>query len=72
MTKIHIKNKYSKWSKYTTRVILGLSIFFFRKFNNTMMKKFTILFTKNVLKKIPKKLDEKLLFFHPTILHEAI
>jgi len=43
-----------KWPKYATKVIYGLSIFFFKKVNNTIMKEFAILSIENVLKQHPK------------------
>jgi len=61
-----------KWPGYTIRVICGLGIFFFRKINNTIMRDFAILFTKNLLKQPPKKLDQKTFFFYPKILSGII
>jgi len=44
-----------KCPKYTTKVISGLSIFFFRKVDKTIMMDFAILFIENVLKHPPNK-----------------
>jgi len=54
MAKIHIKNK--NWPEYTIYLIRGLSISFFKKANNIMMKKYAILFTKIVFKQLFKKI----------------
>jgi len=49
-----------KWPNYTTRVIHRLSIFFFRKVDDTIMMEFAILLTKIVLKyPHQKEFDEK-------------
>jgi len=53
-----------KGPKYTTRVICGLSIFFFKKVNNTIMRGFAILFIEKVLKcPWKKKISMKKHFF---------
>jgi len=44
-----------KCPKYTTRVIHGMSIFFFKKVNKTIVRDFAILFTENALKYPPNK-----------------
>jgi len=55
-------------------MIHELSIFFFRKVNNTTMREFAILLIENVLKQLPKTiLDEKMFFsFHPIVSSEVI
>jgi len=56
------------WPKYTRRIIHGLSFFFIRKVNDNITKEYEILF----IKKLPSKLDEKNVFFHPKIPSEII
>jgi len=46
-TSLRVNSK--KWPNYMTWVICGLSIFFFRKVNNSIVKKFAILSIENVL-----------------------
>jgi len=47
--------------KYKGDGLRGLSIIFFRKFNNTIMREFTVLF--QCIESISKKIDEKTDFF---------
>jgi len=61
MVEIHIKSKQREMAKYTTRVIHGLSILFFRTVNNIIMRKFAILYyylLKMYSSNFKKKLDE--------------
>jgi len=70
MAKIHMKNQNNKkWPKYNTRVIYGLSIFFFRKVNHTIMRKFAILLIENVFNQFFKRVN---FFFHTRVLGEVI
>jgi len=62
MAKFTLRVNRKKWPKYTTRVICGLSIFFFRKVMNIIMRECAIIFIESVLNQLPKKWDEKTFF----------
>jgi len=55
--KIHIKSKDQELAKiYITMVICGLSIFFFRKLNNTIVRKNATILSRNEFKQFPKRI----------------
>jgi len=62
-----------KWSKYATRVIYGLTIFFLKKINNTMNEGIcNTIYQKCTQVPSTKKIGCRNIFFHPTVYNEVI